>query len=259
MDVNLFFVRHGQTTANRDGILQGHCDYPLTDLGVSELEATGIKLKDVKFSHCFVSDLSRARDSAKYIMNNLNEKPDHIIETKDLREQGFGVREAQPKNLSSRQIRESMAETKYGDRERWADIEDNAETHDQVKVRQEQTLALIAQHIGAHHATCDTAPAAINVLVVSHGGYIGQFLRNYCSTDASAVFSFVKILNGAVSIVHCQWEKSVAMDMSTSVDDNANSHNADTCSGRLVGLRAELSMTNMVEPEDIKTALGALH
>ena len=39
--VEVYLVRHGETTANRDDILQGHCDYDLTENGVEAAKRTG--------------------------------------------------------------------------------------------------------------------------------------------------------------------------------------------------------------------------
>jgi bisphosphoglycerate-dependent phosphoglycerate mutase len=37
----IWFVRHGETIGNRESILQGHCDYPLTDLGLRQCANVG--------------------------------------------------------------------------------------------------------------------------------------------------------------------------------------------------------------------------
>ena len=60
MKAHLFFVRHAQTVANRDGIRQGVTgDYPLTDLGHQEAEAVGNQLKNQAFDLILCSDLRR--------------------------------------------------------------------------------------------------------------------------------------------------------------------------------------------------------
>jgi 2,3-bisphosphoglycerate-dependent phosphoglycerate mutase len=56
----LCLIRHGETEANRDGITQGHCDYPLTENGVQGAEKTGIALRHVNWTHIYTSDLTRA-------------------------------------------------------------------------------------------------------------------------------------------------------------------------------------------------------
>jgi broad specificity phosphatase PhoE len=236
MNVNLFFVRHGQTTANRDEVLQGHCDYPLTDLGKSQLSATGAKLREVQFAFCFVSDLSRALDSAMLLMDNLATRPTNVVETRDLREQAFGVREAKPKHLSSRSIREGMAREQLGDADRWAEIPDPAESSGDLKARQEAALTFIAGHLSP---LLGTDPGPVNVLVVSHGGFIRQFLRNYCGAAVSGSGS---IINGAVSVVRCRCEHSLGA----------------SATAKLVGLSALPEMTNMDQEAQVQSALQSL-
>ena len=56
---SLYVVRHGLTTANKEGVLQGQMDTPLHEIGIQGAISTGERLKDVKFSHAYSSDLSR--------------------------------------------------------------------------------------------------------------------------------------------------------------------------------------------------------
>ena len=61
MRAYLYFVRHGQTVANRDGIRQGiSADFPLTDQGHDEANRVGIALKDEPWDAIYTSDLPRA-------------------------------------------------------------------------------------------------------------------------------------------------------------------------------------------------------
>ena len=47
--MNLYIVRHGQTEANVERLIQGHKDFPLTDLGISQSISTGKLLKGTSF------------------------------------------------------------------------------------------------------------------------------------------------------------------------------------------------------------------
>ncbi|KAH9503685.1 hypothetical protein Btru_067153 [Bulinus truncatus] len=60
-------VRHGETLENREKILQGQTDTHLSDLGKKQAKLVGLRLRDVKFSHMFSSDLSRAAETARAI------------------------------------------------------------------------------------------------------------------------------------------------------------------------------------------------
>lgn len=57
----IYLVRHGETQANRDEIIQGHMDTALNEKGVEQARLLGEALKRIKFHHvAFSSDLCRA-------------------------------------------------------------------------------------------------------------------------------------------------------------------------------------------------------
>ena len=66
----LYFVRHGQTEANVEGIYAGSgTDAMLTIMGIQQAAETGEALSSVQFTNVFTSELTRTADTAKYIMN----------------------------------------------------------------------------------------------------------------------------------------------------------------------------------------------
>lgn len=89
-----YIVRHGETTWNVEGLLQGHGDSPLTPEG--ELQALGLskKFADVHFDHVFSSDLMRAKRTAELISI---EKKLAVNTTHLLRERSFGKYEGRPR------------------------------------------------------------------------------------------------------------------------------------------------------------------
>lgn len=60
MVVRVYIVRHGETQANRDGIIQGQRDTSLNAIGLDQARMAGGALKDAKLGIAFSSDLSRA-------------------------------------------------------------------------------------------------------------------------------------------------------------------------------------------------------
>ena len=56
----VYVVRHGETDANRQEIIQGHLDTHLNEAGLAQAELVASALKDVAFDIAFTSDLSRA-------------------------------------------------------------------------------------------------------------------------------------------------------------------------------------------------------
>ena len=63
----IYFVRHGQTDCNRQGIIQGHLDIPLNDTGMDQAREISQKLKDKKIDVIYSSPLIRAKTTAEVI------------------------------------------------------------------------------------------------------------------------------------------------------------------------------------------------
>ena len=63
--MKVFFIRHGQTTANVDRIYAGQTDVKLTEEGRAQAEALQPILEKTPFDRVYSSDLSRAMDTAK--------------------------------------------------------------------------------------------------------------------------------------------------------------------------------------------------
>jgi broad specificity phosphatase PhoE len=62
----LWLVRHAESTGNRDGIIQGHEDLPLSPLGHHQAQLLAKRLQGVRFAALYCSDLSRAKETARY-------------------------------------------------------------------------------------------------------------------------------------------------------------------------------------------------
>ncbi len=62
--LELWLVRHGETTYSRDGILAGWVDIPLTERGVAQAEAVRPVLAGGAFAGVWCSDLQRAVQTA---------------------------------------------------------------------------------------------------------------------------------------------------------------------------------------------------
>ena len=65
----IYFVRHGETAANADGVVQGQTDVLLNENGLAQARLVGERLKDDPFDVIFSSDLQRAAVTARAIAN----------------------------------------------------------------------------------------------------------------------------------------------------------------------------------------------
>ena len=64
MSRRLILIRHGQTTYNATGRMQGHLDTELSELGYEQARAAARLLQDQGVSKIVASDLIRARHLA---------------------------------------------------------------------------------------------------------------------------------------------------------------------------------------------------
>lgn len=84
----VLLVRHGETTWNRDGRVQGWAASPLTELGRDQARALGERLAaDYDVDHLFSSDLRRAVETTRYVRRAIDLTP--TFES-GWRERGFG-------------------------------------------------------------------------------------------------------------------------------------------------------------------------
>ena len=99
MSVEIFIARHGQNEDNVKGILNGHRDLPLTELGRDQARELGNAIKDagLTFDAVYSSPLSRAHETAK-IVADIAGLPEPIIHD-ELIERDFGILTGKPASL----------------------------------------------------------------------------------------------------------------------------------------------------------------
>ncbi len=156
----IYLVRHGQSVGNRDDLMSGHTDHPLTELGKAQAAATKEVLKDVSFDDVYSSDLRRAADTAGIIFGSPVPKDHQLAE---LRERNFGDLEGKPSHhRAARDESQKAHVATLSDEERWRHkpAEDTESNHE-----------LSTRFIGALTQIA-TSSMGNTILVVAHGGCI---------------------------------------------------------------------------------------
>lgn len=94
--LNVYIARHGQNEDNANGILNGHRDLPLTELGRAQARelALGIKEKGLTFDAVLSSPLCRAYETGEIVTNALGLSKPEIMP--DLIERDFGIMTGKP-------------------------------------------------------------------------------------------------------------------------------------------------------------------
>ncbi len=150
MAVTIYYVRHGQTMFNLHRRLQGMCDSPLTEKGISDARRAERALREIPFDRAWCSSSERCIDTAAIVLERHNVK---AMPLKQLKEVDFGELDG---NL----------------------IEDIQEEYDRRKIDDSfgdiggDTAESIYQRItGVFDRIADSSMEGDNVLVVSHGSF----------------------------------------------------------------------------------------
>ena len=92
--VAFWFLRHGETDWNAQGLSQGHTDIPLNAVGLAQAERAARTLEGVGIATIVSSPLMRARVTAEVVAEALR-LPVAAFDD-DLRETNFGEQEGRP-------------------------------------------------------------------------------------------------------------------------------------------------------------------
>ncbi len=157
--VDVFLVRHGETTWNREGRIQGMGDSPLTDRGVAQARAVAVRLAAERFEALHCSDLGRARETARHVAEAV--QLDVTVHA-GLRERSYGMLEGKTWDEICRDhpeaARRLSRDAEY--------VIPGGESLVQFRDRVTATLGAIASKAGGK-------PFA----VVTHGGVLGIMYR----------------------------------------------------------------------------------
>lgn len=88
----VYFIRHGQSVMNTQGVWSGQTDTPLTDHGHKQAKKAGQLAKEqgLKFDLIISSPLQRAHNTAQHVATALDYPHEKIVLHDDLKERNFG-------------------------------------------------------------------------------------------------------------------------------------------------------------------------
>lgn len=87
--INYYFVRHGETAANAEGIIQGWTDSPLNATGINTSHQLGETLQQIPFHLAYSSDLKRAKMTGEIILDYQKDPP-QLLTMEGFREFNYG-------------------------------------------------------------------------------------------------------------------------------------------------------------------------
>ena len=202
--LTFYFVRHGRTLWNEQGLLQGFGNSALTELGIQGAKQTGVALQHIPFVAAYSSCLQRTIDTAQYI---LGKRDVPLFQHKGLNEQYFGSWEGLPvEKLRSLDEFNQMLK----DAANYKAQSNGGETFEQLAKRAMKALQDIIQ---VHEQG--------NILIVSHGHTLrlllallnGATWQNHRDEDKS-----VSLINTSISVVHYDDENGFRIEKINDAD-----------------------------------------
>lgn len=96
--INVYFMRHGESQANDDGLVAGAGESPVTHRGKLQVAQAAYYLRerDIHFDLIISSPMTRSLDSAKALAEIIGYPEERIIALDSLSERGFGSYEGKP-------------------------------------------------------------------------------------------------------------------------------------------------------------------
>jgi len=180
--IRLFLIRHGRSTWNAVGRIQGQADPPLDDVGREQARRLAERLRDDPPVALYTSSLQRARETADIIGRTLG-----IAATPDERLQEYDVGDIA--GLTWEQVVEQYPDIAW----RWAESSEGVKFPgaEEGRVFRDRTAAVFDEIVARH----EEGPVG----VVAHGGVLGAYLNHLIGlTTWRSPFRFG---NGSLSIV----------------------------------------------------------
>ena len=179
----LVLVRHGETSWNMEGRIQGHTDIALNELGVAQAEAVGRRLARERFDAIYSSDLARAYRTACPAVPDPERT---IVKDQRLRERHLGVLQGLTGEQAISQQPAAWQAFKSRDPEL---LLAGGETLGQFSRR---VIAFIEDILGKH--------AGSRILIVTHGGVLDAAYRHALRMPLTVARDF-PIYNASLNVL----------------------------------------------------------
>lgn len=178
----IYFVRHGQTDDNKNGIAQGN--KPLNETGVAQAKETAEMLKNMHFDICYCSPLERTKMTMEEILR-FHEKLDVVFDER-LVERKYG-----------KFVGKSKCEIENYEN-RWILNEPLAETIETIPEMRKRISSFFDEILPKHKGQ--------NILIVSHSGVARISYAYFNGVPVDGDYTKFKLKNAEVAEFDNDWE-----------------------------------------------------
>ncbi len=159
----IYVVRHGQAKGNKEDLLLGQFDVPLTEKGKMQALKSSDFFKNKDINFIYSSDLKRAFETAEVIAEKIGKK---VIKDKLLRERDIDVFE----NLTLKEAKEKVAKNSP-----FFTLSDKEKLTYKFTPNMESAFETEERFRKFCHLTAKKHPGK-NIVAVTHGGLMLYFL-----------------------------------------------------------------------------------
>ena len=162
--MKIILIRHGESVANKNDIIQGHQDFPLTDFGKQQAKEAADYLLSNNFSvdKIYSSDLVRAKETAEIIGEKL--KINGIVFDSRLREFNLGI-------FQGRKNYEMSDEEKKLLQSCWKDHTKRVPEGENVMEMKTRVKSIFDEIISSN-------PDNSTIVIIGHGGSLYHILHS---------------------------------------------------------------------------------
>jgi len=183
--VNLYIIRHGESTWNSQNKIQGHSDPELSKLGLRQARLLAKRLKRTKIDKIYSSPLLRSLQTAQIIARVLKLK---VIKMGQLREVGLGAWEGR----TTDEI-DNVYNNKY---QKWLKIGPT-----KIKIPDAESIGSFRKRVKKVFYKIIKGNKNKDILIVTHGGVIAAFLAHLLKADFDRLILGLHLPNTCVTLV----------------------------------------------------------
>ncbi len=183
--MNLYIVRHGETTWNSENRIQGHSDPGLSKLGHTQAMLLARRFKNIKIDRIYASPLLRTMQTALPVSKT---KRLRIIKRECLKEVMLGDWEGMTTDEVDRLYRNSY--------QRWLKCGPT-----KITIPGAENIESFRRRVKNEFLNIIKTNKNKNCLVVTHGGVIAAFLSYLLKADFNKVILGLHLPNTCVTLV----------------------------------------------------------
>lgn len=185
--VVFYYVRHGRTEYNRDGVIQGgRVDSPLVEGSLDAVRATEEALAPIALAACWCSPLGRAQETARIVLGDRDLTPKPL---ESLREFDFGELDGKPHRHNERAFASCFLHQDFSSV--------GGETGDEVRSRVRSAFKKMYR----------AARDGDSVLVVGHGAYLRYVILELAQMSNASKWIASRTMragNASITTVVCE-------------------------------------------------------